>query len=216
MADPDWLLLQGWLATAAAGGRGAVREALGAWLGAFGCGPLLDAAGGRFAGVTVLASFTRQEDKKVYCLRQRRPMHWPPHALKQLRQGCAPCLLMRQMQVMHANPCVLHSPAAAAAGAPAPAGLPAQPVASCSREGLDAALHALVAALRDRTAAGQPPAVRARAALLQWLALGEAGYQTLTGKLPNELVTYHQVGVSLAECVTSAFQWVLHVRLSLA
>jgi hypothetical protein len=47
MADPDWLLLQGWLATAAAGGPAAAQRALDAWLHAFGMAPLMHAIGGR-------------------------------------------------------------------------------------------------------------------------------------------------------------------------
>jgi hypothetical protein len=46
MADPDWLLLQGWLATAAATGAAPARRALAAWLNAFGQAPLMQAMGG--------------------------------------------------------------------------------------------------------------------------------------------------------------------------
>ncbi len=106
-----------------------------------------------------------------------------------------------QTQSASIRPSLLCTRAAAlAAGAPhdgsAPPPLPSQQAAASpgARLGLEALLRCLVAALRDRTAGGQPPGPRARGALLHWLALGEAGYQHLPERLPTQLVTYHQVG----------------------
>lgn len=53
--------------------------------------------------------------------------------------------------------------------------------------GIEAGLHALTVALRDRTVSGQAPAARTRQLLLHWLAVADWGYTTLNDLLPNDL-----------------------------
>ena len=50
MAEPDWLLLQGWLSAAVGGGGGGAAAALEDWMAAFGCEPLARAMGARRRG----------------------------------------------------------------------------------------------------------------------------------------------------------------------
>ncbi len=108
-------------------------------------------------------------------------------------QACHFCLT----HLLWCPPAGLHAPPCTSASNP-DAQLAAK---STTQVGIEGGLHWLLAALRDRTVAGQPRKQRLRRLLLQWLAVDDWGYTHLMEFLPNDL----QVGAVLQKGWNSDF-----------